>query len=186
MVRLAHAVGFIFSLQVPRQTMITTTGILRNMLPFGLHLLDNWSKVPSITDLLRHRCFSNNPVIPIAITYVRRKTPRRWCHSWWIRILRSKWSRCRCTTDTTLSLIVGAMETLEGWNTTCVWNPCCHDGIINPLIQIITKGGCTHSIGGGGIPLLIVPPMHLHIEVMNRLDDTKTAPPKLREPTLEG
>ena len=46
-------------------------GILRDGLPFGLHLLDDRSKIPSETDLLRQRCFSNDLVVTVAIIHVR-------------------------------------------------------------------------------------------------------------------
>ena len=143
----------------------------------------------SNTDFLRQWCFSNNPVYPTAITHVCRATTLTlaspWYHPWWIKIFRSKWNRYWSMNDTTLPLVEGAMETLESWNPMCGGNPRSHDGIIKPLIQISTKGGCRQGIRGGGIPLSTVPPMHLQMEVMNKLDDTKTTPIKLQEPTLE-
>ena len=137
MICLAHTVGFAFTSKVPRKAMVAPIGILWDGLPFGLHFLNDRSKISSETDLLRQRCFTNHQSVTIAIIHVCCGTaltlPPPWSHSWWIRIFRCKWRRC-WGTDTTLPDVEGAVELSEGWNPMGFWNPRGCDGIIDPPV----------------------------------------------------
>ena len=61
-----------------------------------------------------------------------------------------------------------------------------NDRIINPMVQIVNKGGCLHGTRGGRTPLPAVPLLHLQMEVMDQFHNTKVTTPERGEALFEG